>query len=114
VPNPIKVTPQSRPVRGGNLFVNPRLEVRVPIRAVFINVSKSLEPFETVLFTDIGNLWVDPTYPFDNGKFPVRASVGTGVRFQTPIGPLAVDYGINVTRKAFEDFGNFHFAVGLF
>lgn len=102
--NPDKFTAQSRPVRGGNFMVNPRLELRIPIK----------NPVETVLFTDIGNLWVDPTYPFDKREFPMRASVGTGLRLQTPVGPLAFDYGINVTRRFYEDFGSFHFAIGLF
>ena len=37
---------------------------------------------------------------------------GRGV--QTPVGPLVFDYGINVTRRPYEDFGAFHFAIGLF
>ncbi|HWL85553.1 MAG TPA: BamA/TamA family outer membrane protein, partial [Polyangiaceae bacterium] len=99
-----KFTANSIAIRGGNLMVNPKFELRVPIRG----------PFETALFTDVGNLWTDPLYPFSHG-FPMRVSVGTGLRFQTPIGPLAFDYGINLTRRsAYEDFGAFHFAVGLF
>ncbi len=91
-------------LRGGNLMINPKFELRIPIKG----------PFETAVFTDIGNLWVDAEYPFKKGSFPIRASVGSGIRYQTPIGPLAFDYGINLTRKAFEDFGAFHFAIGLF
>ena len=85
-------------------MLNERVELRIPIRA----------PFESVVFGDFGNLWVDPTYPFRKGVFPVRAAVGTGVRVQTPIGPLAVDYGFNVTREAYEDPGAVNFAIGLF
>jgi outer membrane protein insertion porin family len=104
VRNPAKFTPGTRPIRGGNLMANERLELRIPIRG----------PFETVLFGDIGNLWIDPQYPFRNGRFPLRAAVGSGLRVQTPVGPLAVDYGINVTRKPYEDFGAINFAIGLF
>ncbi len=106
-PNLQKFTLASQPVRGGNLMVNPRLELRVPI----------IGPLETALFTDIGNLWRRASYPLDTGKVPLRASVGAGVRLQTPVGPVAVDYGINVTRHtvyANEDFGALHFAIGLF
>ncbi len=106
-PNLQKFSAASQPVRGGNLMVNPRLELRVPI----------VGPLETALFTDIGNLWRRASYPLDTGKFPLRASVGAGVRLQTPVGPVAVDYGINVTRHevyANEDFGALHFAIGLF
>ena len=105
VANPDKFTISSQPVRGGNLMVNPRLELRIPISS----------PVETALFTDVGNLWRRASYPLDTGKFPIRASVGAGLRIQTPVGPLALDYGINVTRhSSYEDFGALHFAIGLF
>jgi outer membrane protein assembly factor BamA len=103
-PSQPKFTARSIALRGGNLMINPKFELRIPIKG----------PFETAVFTDIGNLWVDAEYPFKKGSFPIRASVGSGIRYQTPIGPLAFDYGINLTRKAFEDFGAFHFAIGLF
>ena len=85
-------------------MVNQRVELRIPIRG----------PFETVLFVDMGNLWFDPAYPFRTGTFPIRAAVGSGIRVQTPVGPLAVDYGFNVTRKEYEDPGALNFAIGLF
>lgn len=102
--DPTKFTVGSIAIRGGNLMVNPKVELRIPIKG----------PFETAIFSDMGNLWVDPLYPFSNG-FALRFSVGSGIRFQTPIGPLAFDYGINATRRrAYEDFGAFHFSIGLF
>lgn len=104
VTNPNKFTPATQPIRGGNLMANERIELRIPIRG----------PFETVLFGDIGNLWIDPNYPFDKGVFPMRVAVGSGLRVQTPVGPLAVDYGFNVTRKPYEDPGAINFAIGLF
>lgn len=104
IPNPNKFTPSTRPIRGGNLMANERIELRIPIRG----------PFETVIFGDLGNLWIDPEYPFRRGKFPIRAAIGSGLRVQTPVGPLAVDYGINVTKQAYEDFGAINFAIGLF
>jgi outer membrane protein insertion porin family len=104
IPNPDKYTPASRPIRGGNLMMNERIELRIPIRG----------PFETVIFGDLGNLWIDPEYPFRRGKFPIRAAVGSGIRVQTPVGPLAVDYGINITKQPYEDFGAINFAIGLF
>jgi len=104
MPNPAKFTENTRPIRGGNFMVNERIELRIPIRG----------PFETVIFGDFGNLWIDPAYPFHAGKFPIRTSVGTGIRLQTPVGPLAVDYGFNVTRQPYEDIGAINFAVGLY
>lgn len=104
VPNANKFTPATQPIRGGNLMITQRVELRVPIRG----------PFETVLFADIGNLWIDPKYPFEKGAFPLRVAAGTGLRVQTPVGPLAVDYGFNLTREWYEDLGAINFAIGLF
>jgi outer membrane protein assembly factor BamA len=88
-------------IRGGDAFVNPRVELRIPLAG----------PVETALFVDAGNLWIDRSEvrPWD-----LRYTSGTGLRVATPIGPVAVDYGINVSRRPWEDFGAFSFAVGLF
>ena len=104
VANPNKFTSNTKPIRGGDLMLNERVELRIPIRG----------PFETVLFGDFGNLWIDPSYPFRHRVFPIRAAVGSGIRVQTPVGPLAVDYGFNVTRERYEDVGAINFAIGLF
>jgi outer membrane translocation and assembly module TamA len=75
-----------------------------------------------VVFVDAGNVWSDPGYVLDH-FIPLRFTAGSGVRIETPIGPLAFDYGINLSRlvdspasprKVYEDFGAFHFAIGLF
>jgi outer membrane protein assembly factor BamA len=89
-------------LRGGNLMINPRFELRFPVRA----------PLNAAVFADFGNLYVDPADVFR--EFRLRADVGAGIRVDTPVGPLVFDYGINVTRRPFEDFGAFHFAIGLF
>ena len=93
----------SIPLRGGNLMINPRFELRFPLKA----------PIDGAIFSDLGNLWNDPSYIYKQG-LTLRADVGAGVRVQTPVGPLVFDYGVNVTRKSYEDFGAFHFAIGLF
>jgi outer membrane protein assembly factor BamA len=90
-------------LRGGNLMINPRAELRFPIRA----------PVNAAIFADFGNLYLDPATLFDS-PFSMRADVGLGIRVETPVGPLVFDYGINVTRRPYEDFGAFHFAIGLF
>jgi outer membrane protein assembly factor BamA len=88
-------------IRGGDLYVNPRVELRVPINGTFA----------VGLFLDTGNLWVDPA-AFD--LFALRYAAGSGLRIATPIGPLALDYGLNLDRRAWEDVGAFHFSIGLF
>ena len=99
-----KIQPTQVAIRGGNLLVNPRLEFRIPLAG----------PFETVVFLDTGNLWQDAAYPFQNGV-SFRAAAGSGIRVQTPVGPIALDYGFNLTRySAYEDIGALNFAIGLF
>jgi outer membrane protein insertion porin family len=93
------------PLRGGNLMINPRLELRFPLPVHL--------PVDGALFGDFGNLWSDPAFILKYG-FTLRADVGAGIRFDTPVGPLVFDYGLNVTRRPYEDVGAFHFAIGLF
>jgi outer membrane protein assembly factor BamA len=91
------------PLRGGNLMVNPRFELRFPLRS----------PVDAALFADFGNLWNDPSYIFEHG-LSLRSDVGAGIRVLTPVGPLVFDYGIAAPKRSYEDFGAFHFAIGLF
>jgi outer membrane protein assembly factor BamA len=91
------------PLRGGNLMINPRVELRFPL----------YNTIDGAVFADFGNLWVNPTYIYDH-PISLRADIGPGIRWQTPVGPLVFDYGVNLTKRAYEDFGAFHFAIGLF
>lgn len=103
--DPNRFTLTTAPVRGGDLVAVQRFELRIPLGGVL----------ETVLFTDIGNLWRSVGYPFSKGEFPLRADVGTGLRLKTPIAPLAFDMGYNITRKTlYEDPFAFSFSLGLF
>jgi outer membrane protein insertion porin family len=90
------------PFSGGDALINPRLELRIPV----------IGPWQAALFLDTGNLWRDAGAVFDT--FALRYTAGLGLRLITPVGPLAVDYGINLDRRSYEDFGAFHFSVGLF
>jgi outer membrane protein assembly factor BamA len=101
--DPTKFNVGNIPLRGGNFMVNPRIELRFPIRS----------PIEGAIFGDLGNLWTDPR-DFVQRPLVMRADVGAGVRVDTPVGPLVFDYGINVARRSYEDVGAFHFAIGLF
>ncbi len=88
------------PIRGGDLSINPRFEIRVPFT----------ETFGTGVFLDTGNLWKQAAAI----DFSLRYALGAGLRITTPVGPLALDYGINLNRRQWEDFGAFHFSIGLF
>jgi outer membrane protein insertion porin family len=100
-------------IRGGDIFVNPRAELRIPVGG----------SIETAVFVDTGNLWTDPSRA---NFLDLRYAVGTGLRIATPIGPLVFDYGFNVDRvldnifpkrdnqRFWEDLGAFHFSIGLY
>ncbi len=91
--------------RGGNLFVNPRTELRIPISGMI----------GTVAFLDGVNLWQDPFALLDHLKsFSIRATAGTGLRVDTPLFPIAIDVGWNLAPRRWEDRYAYHFAVGLF
>lgn len=73
------------------------LEYRIPVA----------KKVEAVLFTDVGSAWdVDinrvPWYTVDDS---IHWSVGVGLRLQTPIGPIRLDYGHGDRNK-------FHFSFG--
>lgn len=91
--------------RGGNLFVNPRTELRIPV----------VGALGTVVFLDAANLWQNPFALLDDPKsFSLRATAGTGIRLDTPLFPIAIDLGWNLAPRRWEDRWAYHFAVGLF
>jgi outer membrane protein assembly factor BamA len=99
--DPSKLTINQVAIRGGDVYVNPRAELRIPLSG----------SISTAAFVDSGNVWVDPR---NFNPTQLRYSAGTGLRVGTPIGPIAFDYGVNLRRRAWEDFGAFHFSIGLF
>lgn len=96
------LTAKALPTRGGDLMLNPRAELRIPILGIW----------QTGIFLDTGNLWARANQVSD--AFQLRYSAGAGLRVTTPVGPLALDYGVNLDRRSGEDFGAFHFSIGLF
>jgi outer membrane protein assembly factor BamA len=89
--------------RSGDAFVLVRGELRFPIYG----------QLGGGLFADLGNLWRDAAAmnPFD-----LRPTAGAGLRLNTPVGPIAVDYGIVILRRVEvnEPFGTLNFSIGLF
>jgi outer membrane protein insertion porin family len=65
--------------------------------------------FEVVTFFDAGRVSETYTTPVSKN---FRSSVGGGLRYITPIGPIGVLYGIKLDRLKDEDFGQFHFTIG--
>ena len=65
--------------------------------------------FRLAAFFDIGQVYGFTT-PF--ALSDLRKAAGGGIRWQSPFGPIRVDYGVNLDRRAGEDFGAFQFSVG--
>ena len=61
------------------------------------------------VFVDFGNVFSDP-FTYRLGE--LRYAVGPGIRYNTPVGPLRVDFGVIVDRRAGEDFGRVEFSIG--
>jgi outer membrane protein insertion porin family len=81
---------------GGRFSLIYNAELRFPV----------YKSFGGVVFYDAGNIWKTIS---DFDPSDIKQAVGAGIRYQTPIGPLRFDYGIELPQ---ENNGRFHFSVG--
>jgi len=65
--------------------------------------------FELTTFYDTGSV---ADAPDDTGSSSFRSSVGLGLRYITPIGPIGILYGHKLDRREGESAGRFHFSIG--
>jgi len=84
---------------GGNVQLVGNAEWRIPVAG----------GFEAALFFDIGQVWVDAN-SVNLGQ--LRPGAGLGLHYQTPVGPIRLEYGLKLDRKPGEDAGAFAFSVG--
>lgn len=62
-----------------------------------------------VTFFDMGSL----TNSFsDIGSNSIRKSIGFGLRYMTPVGPIRAEYGFKLLRRSNESIGRFHITFG--
>ncbi|MCI0548144.1 MAG: outer membrane protein assembly factor BamA [Candidatus Rokubacteria bacterium] len=90
-------------VIGGNSFVLGTVEYTIPL---FFGI-------KAAAFVDVGQAYgpdIPGGTPFSLSQ--LRYAGGGGLRWRSPFGPLRVDYGINLDRRAGESFGEFQFSVG--
>jgi outer membrane protein insertion porin family len=64
---------------------------------------------EWILFYDVGSIQNALGLGGDNGY---RSSVGTGLRYLTPVGPIGFSYGHKLDRDPGESQGAWHFSFG--
>ena len=84
---------------GGNVQLVGNAEWRIPVAG----------GFEAALFFDIGQVWADAN-SVNLGQ--LRPGAGLGLHYQTPVGPIRLEYGLKLDRKPGEDAGAFAFSVG--
>lgn len=85
---------------GGDTRASGTAELLVPLPAIGL---PNWEGYAVELFADVGNVWLVSPFtqattdqPAYRGLLPtLRVGVGTGVRVETPVGPLQVDLGVN-------------------
>lgn len=84
---------------GGNRLIRGNAEIRFPIYG----------PFGGVAFYDAGANWIN-----EDGFTSeyIREGAGLGLRVETPIGPLRLDYGWKLDRENGESPGEFYFTIG--
>ncbi len=83
---------------GGNAFIVSNLELRIDIG----------KGFGIVTFVDAGNVW----QKISDVKLSLRYTAGIGLRYNTPVGPIRLDYGHKLNRRSGESSGEFHFSIG--
>jgi outer membrane protein insertion porin family len=84
---------------GGDSFLCGNLELRSYI-------SKG---FGIVTFLDGGNVW-QKAKDIDPGN--LKYSTGLGFSYNTPVGPISIDYGHKLQREKGESSGELHFSIG--
>lgn len=84
---------------GGNAFLMESLEMRIAL-------SKSLG---VVTFLDGGNVWLEIK---DINPADFKFTTGLGLRYNTPVGPLRIDYGHKLQKEKGESSGELHFSIG--
>lgn len=84
---------------GGNAFLLGNLELRATVG----------RGWGLVAFLDGGNVWGDVG---DFDPLDIKATAGFGVRYNTPVGPLRLDYGHKLDREEGESKGEVHFSIG--
>ena len=82
-----------------------------PFKSADVHHGAAFSGFDLGLFFEAGNLWLAAPQ-----AFTLRPVVGAGVRYVTPIGPLALDVGFNLTPDVAinEPRAGVHFNIGGF
>ncbi|MBM4140219.1 MAG: outer membrane protein assembly factor BamA [Nitrospira sp.] len=84
---------------GGNAFLCGNVEIR----------SSLGKGIGIVAFLDGGNVWLKAK---DMDPANLKYTTGLGLRYNTPVGPIRIDYGHKLQREKGESSGELHFSIG--
>jgi outer membrane protein insertion porin family len=88
---------------GGNFQVLGNVEYTIP---TFYGV-------KLAVFFDAGNVYGPDSHLGQKIDLTnLKYAIGLGLRWNSPFGPIRIDYGVNPDPKPGDKFGEFHFAVG--
>jgi outer membrane protein insertion porin family len=84
---------------GGNAFLLGNFELR----------TKITKGWRIVAFLDAGNVWLKTE---DVTPGVLRYTAGGGIQYNTPVGPIRLDYGYKLDKEPEETNSEFHFSIG--
>ncbi|MFO1188987.1 MAG: outer membrane protein assembly factor BamA [Alphaproteobacteria bacterium] len=92
---------------GGNTFAVGTLEIRAPL-----GLPNEFN-IKAILFTEWGTAWdIDATGPGILDSNALRGSVGLGLAWPSPFGPIRVDFAVPVIKETFDKTEFFRFSFG--
>ena len=105
---------------GGNVFWTSSAELQAPVPLVPADAQLKM-----ALFSDVGSLWatgassvphlaaLSPSQQIANSR-AVRASIGTSLIWDSPFGPLRLDYAFPVAKQPYDVTQRLNFTAGGF
>ncbi len=101
---------QIGPDDGGLVMMVYNAEIKFPIVS-----EKKKSILQGAFFCDVGGDWATTDdFRFSVGGDPndMKAGVGFGIRFTTPVFPLRLDWGYGLNHRPGEDLSQFYFTIG--
>ena len=98
------------PSNGGKFMTVFNMEYKFPIVQ-----EKKRSIMVGALFFDVGGSWNSPndfSWDTGSGANDMRAGMGFGIRFTTPVFPLRLDWGVGLNHKPGEAPSQFYFTIG--
>lgn len=97
-------------VDGGKIYTVLNAEYKFPL----VQENKRTV-LQGAVFADLGGAWTnreDITWSIGSQPNQMRAGVGFGIRFKTPVFPIRLDWGWGLNRPADEPKSEFYFTIG--